>query len=180
MSSGPTRESVVEECRKAADFLMGYPWKVWFWGDSIGMEGLLDASDLTGTEKYSSFVYGAFKAWIPRMQFRSRFDHTAPGVALLRSYSLTKDPEAAPSCAEPCGVSQRLPSDQGGVSSALRGCGLRQTARGPARAPHVRSRDEEHSKAVGSLRLRRLGPLPGAVLGHALLDDGGGGVSGPG
>lgn len=89
----PARESVLEGCRKAADLLMGYPWKVWFWGDSIGMEGLLDASDLTGTEKYSSFVYGAFKAWIPRMHFRSRFDHTAPGVALLRSYAVTRDPE---------------------------------------------------------------------------------------
>lgn len=93
MSRGPTRDSVIEECRKAANLLLGYPWKVWFWGDSIGMEGLLDASDLIGTEKYSSFVYGVFKAWIPRMKSRSRFDHTAPGVALLRSYAITRDPE---------------------------------------------------------------------------------------
>jgi len=83
----------LDECRKAADLLMGYQWKVWFWGDSIGMEGLLDASELIGTEKYSSFVYGTFKAWIPRMKSRSRFDHTAPGVALLRSYAVTRDPE---------------------------------------------------------------------------------------
>jgi unsaturated rhamnogalacturonyl hydrolase len=72
---------------------MGYPWKVWFWGDSIGMEGLLDASELTGIDRYRSYVYGVLKGWIPRMGQRARFDHTAPGVALLRSYALTGDPQ---------------------------------------------------------------------------------------
>jgi len=92
MPATPNRESVVEGCRKVADALMRYQWKVWFWGDSIGMEGLLDASELTVSKKYSSYVYGAFKAWIPRMQSRTKFDHTAPGVALLRSYIATGDP----------------------------------------------------------------------------------------
>jgi unsaturated rhamnogalacturonyl hydrolase len=76
---------------QAADLLMTYPWKVWFWGDSIGLEGLLDATELTGDAKYQGFVYGLFKAWIAREKFRSNFDYTAPGVALLRVFEKTQD-----------------------------------------------------------------------------------------
>jgi len=76
---------------KAAELVMPYPWKVWFWGDSIGLEGLLDASEFTGDEKYSGFVYGMFKAWIAREQCRSEFEYTAPGVALLRVFEKTGD-----------------------------------------------------------------------------------------
>jgi len=76
---------------KAAGTLMGYPWKVWFWGDSIGLEGLLNATELTGDAQYQGFVYGLFKAWIAREQFRSEFDYTAAGVALLRVFEQTHD-----------------------------------------------------------------------------------------
>jgi len=76
---------------KAADTLMRYPWKVWFWGDSIGLEGQLNATELTADAQYRGFVYGLFKAWIAREQFRSEFDYTAAGVALLRVYEQTRD-----------------------------------------------------------------------------------------
>lgn len=76
----------------AADRLLTYPWKLWFWGDSVGFEGLLDASELTGQDKYLAFVYGIFKGWLARETFRSEFDYTAPGVALLRVYEKTEDP----------------------------------------------------------------------------------------
>lgn len=93
MRSPPSSGSKgVDACRRAGDLLLGYRWKVWFWGDSIGTEGLLDASELTGDEKYAAFVYGLFKGWIPKMDRRSRFEHTAPGAALVRSYLLTRDP----------------------------------------------------------------------------------------
>ena len=76
---------------KAADLLLPFPWKVWFWGDSVGFEGLLDASELTGSGKYSGFVYGIFKGWVARERFRSEFDYNAPGVALLRVCEETGD-----------------------------------------------------------------------------------------
>ncbi len=75
----------------AADRLLAYAWKLWFWGDSIGFEGLLDAAELTGQEKYLAFVYGVFKGWLAREGFRSQFDYTAPGVALLRVFEKTGD-----------------------------------------------------------------------------------------
>jgi unsaturated rhamnogalacturonyl hydrolase len=76
---------------QAADLLLSYPWKFWFWGDSVGFEGLLDASELTGQDKYLAFVYGALKGWLVRERFRSEFDYTAAGVALLRVYEKTGD-----------------------------------------------------------------------------------------
>jgi unsaturated rhamnogalacturonyl hydrolase len=76
---------------KAADHLLSYRWKLWFWGDSIGLEGLLDASELTADGKYLGFVHGLLKGWIARQRFRSDFDYTAPGVALLRTYQATGD-----------------------------------------------------------------------------------------
>jgi unsaturated rhamnogalacturonyl hydrolase len=77
---------------KTAELLLPYPWKFWFWGDSIGFDGLLDASELTQQGKYLTFAYGALKAWIARERCRSEFDYTAPGVALLRVYEKTGDP----------------------------------------------------------------------------------------
>lgn len=77
--------------RAAADLLLAYPWKLWFWGDSIGLEGLLDAAELTGDQKYLGFVHGLFKGWLARERHRSEFDYTAPGVALLRAYEKSAD-----------------------------------------------------------------------------------------
>jgi unsaturated rhamnogalacturonyl hydrolase len=76
---------------RAADLLISYPWKLWFWGDSIGLEGLLDASELTGSPKYVGFVHGLLKGWVARERQRSEFDYTAPGVALLRVFEATGD-----------------------------------------------------------------------------------------
>lgn len=79
-------------CRASAR-LRRYNWKVWFWGDSIGLEGLLDASDLLADKQYESFVYGLLKAWIARRQPARQWDYTAAGVALLRTYERTLDPQ---------------------------------------------------------------------------------------
>jgi unsaturated rhamnogalacturonyl hydrolase len=76
---------------RAATQLLSHRWKVWFWGDSIGLEGLLDASEVTGNQMYQGFAYGLLKSWIAREKTRGEFDYTAPGVALLRVYEKTKD-----------------------------------------------------------------------------------------
>ncbi|HEX8984186.1 MAG TPA: glycoside hydrolase family 88 protein [Bryobacteraceae bacterium] len=86
-----SRDLLREVAVRAADRLLFYPWKMWFWGDSIGLEGLLDAGAITGDGKYITYVYGLLKAWIAREGARSEFDYTAPGVALLRVYEQTGD-----------------------------------------------------------------------------------------
>jgi unsaturated rhamnogalacturonyl hydrolase len=93
MKNRPSQEEIRGIAAKAASTLLSYPWKVWFWGDSIGLEGLLNATELTGDAQYRGFVYGLFKAWIAREKFRSEFDYTAAGVALLQLYEQTRDEE---------------------------------------------------------------------------------------
>lgn len=87
----PTAESLIGTAARAADLLLAHQWKVWFWGDSIGLEGLLDAAELTGQSKYAAYVHGLLKGWIAREGCRSEFDYTAPGVALLRLFEQTRD-----------------------------------------------------------------------------------------
>jgi unsaturated rhamnogalacturonyl hydrolase len=84
-------ESLSGMAARAADLLLAHQWKVWFWGDSIGLEGLLDAAELTGEPKYAAYVHGLLKGWIAREEYRSEFDYTAPGVALIRVFEQTRD-----------------------------------------------------------------------------------------
>ena len=76
----------------AADRLLVHEWRLWFWGDSIGIDGLLEATELTGDSRYLGFVHGLLKGWIAREICRSKFDYTAPGVALVRTWQQTGDP----------------------------------------------------------------------------------------
>jgi len=69
--------------RLAADLLVRYDWRVWYFADSVGCEGLLAATDLTGEEAYRHFVYGLAQGWAARSAPWQRYDYTAPGVALL-------------------------------------------------------------------------------------------------
>lgn len=87
-----THGTMKETTTQAADLLMQYDWKVWFWGDSIGLEGLLDATEYLGKKEYETFVYGLVKGWQARRTPSQRWDYTAPGVALLRLYESTGDP----------------------------------------------------------------------------------------
>lgn len=86
-----SRSYLREIARLAAGQLMLHPWRLWFWGDSIGVEGLLDASELTGDWQYTAYVSGLLKGWIARENCRSVFDYTAPGLGLVRAWEKTHD-----------------------------------------------------------------------------------------
>ena len=85
-------ENLKEVTRRVADRLLHHAWKVWFWGDSTGMEGLLDASEILEDAKYRYFVYGLLKGWMGRELENRAWEYTAPGVALLRVYESLGDP----------------------------------------------------------------------------------------
>lgn len=89
---GKFEQQIKQTMGRAADLLLGYGWKVWFWGDSIGLEGLLDTSETLANSKYEAFVYGLMKAWIARRLPERPWDYTTPGVALLRLYQHNGDP----------------------------------------------------------------------------------------
>ena len=71
--------------RAAAELLTRYPFAVWHYGDSIGFEGLLAASDLLGDPRFEAFALGVVKGWIPRAKpYRDMGTRMGKG---LRSYT---------------------------------------------------------------------------------------------
>jgi unsaturated rhamnogalacturonyl hydrolase len=80
-----------ERVRAAAGVLERYPFAVWHYGDSVGFEGLLAASDLLGEPRYAAFAYGVVKGWIPRAKPYRELDNTAPGHAICELYARTGD-----------------------------------------------------------------------------------------
>jgi unsaturated rhamnogalacturonyl hydrolase len=81
-----------ERLRLAAEMLARYRFEPWKYGDSIGFEGLLAASDLLGDDRWHGWVHGALKTWAGRAhrEFRE-MDNTAPGHALCLAYERTRD-----------------------------------------------------------------------------------------
>jgi unsaturated rhamnogalacturonyl hydrolase len=75
--SGPDAKAA-----SVAEHLVRYPWRVWYFADTVGFEGLLAATELTEDERYRHFAYGIARGWLGRRGFE-RFDYTAPGVALI-------------------------------------------------------------------------------------------------
>lgn len=77
---------------RAADLLLPHPWKLWFWADSIGLEGIQEAGNLNNDISYHTYVYGLMKGWIPKIDKRNKFDYCFAGVALLNCYERFRDP----------------------------------------------------------------------------------------
>jgi unsaturated rhamnogalacturonyl hydrolase len=82
--------------RAVAETLCRYPFAVWHYGDSVGYEGLLAASDLLGDGRYEGYVHGAIKAWIPRAEPFRELDNTAPGHAICLTAERTRDEAILP------------------------------------------------------------------------------------
>jgi unsaturated rhamnogalacturonyl hydrolase len=92
--------TVLERVRAAADRLCAYPFACWHYGDSIGFEGLLAATDVLGDGGYEAFVHGAVKSWIPRAQPYRELDNTAPGYAMCLLYERTGDARVLEACVD--------------------------------------------------------------------------------
>jgi unsaturated rhamnogalacturonyl hydrolase len=76
----------------AAEVLARYRFELWKYGDSIGFEGLIAASDLLGDDRWQGFVHGALRGWAGRTHRAFReLDNTAPGHALCVIYERTED-----------------------------------------------------------------------------------------
>ncbi len=74
-----------------AQRLTGHDFKCWFYGDSIGFEGLLEASDYLGDRKWLNFSHGFFRAWATRMRPFHDDDNTAPGHVMCEIVERTGD-----------------------------------------------------------------------------------------
>ena len=74
-----------------ADRLRAHEFQGWFYGDSIGFEGLIAAADLTGQSEFFDFSHGFFRAWATRRQPWQPDDNTAPGHAMCAVVERTGD-----------------------------------------------------------------------------------------
>jgi unsaturated rhamnogalacturonyl hydrolase len=74
-----------------ADVLRAYPFACWHYGDSVGFEGLLAASEILATPAYSAFAHGFMRAWGARSRPFRELDNTAPGHAMCLVYEQTGD-----------------------------------------------------------------------------------------
>ncbi len=64
----------------------------WSFGDSVGVEGLLAASDALGDERYAAFARGLVRGWATRRHPFVRLDCTAPGKAMVELARRWDDP----------------------------------------------------------------------------------------
>ena len=76
--------------------LGAHEFTCWFYGDSVGFEGLLAAADLLGRPErgqpdWFAFSHGFFRAWATRMLPFQPDDNTAPGHAMCLVVDRTGD-----------------------------------------------------------------------------------------
>lgn len=79
------------EIARAAEHLLFLPYETWHFGDSVGFEALLAASEATGDPRYAAFAHGFFRAWASRAEPFQPLDNTAPGLAMVLSAERTGD-----------------------------------------------------------------------------------------
>jgi unsaturated rhamnogalacturonyl hydrolase len=65
---------------------MLYDFSVWYWGDWIALDGLLDASELVGDDSMAAAVHVPVTRWAQRIKVDGPawIDHMTPGAAALR------------------------------------------------------------------------------------------------
>ena len=85
-------ETTRERIRNAADLLVDHDSRGWFFGDSVGFEALLAASDLFEDPVYAAYAHGFFRAWRIRAEPYRESDVTAPGHAMCLSFERSGDP----------------------------------------------------------------------------------------
>lgn len=74
-----------------ADRLMAHAFQGWFYGDSVGFEGLVAASDTLDDRKWLDFSHGFFRAWGTRVHPFQPDDNTAPGHVMCDVVERTGD-----------------------------------------------------------------------------------------
>lgn len=77
--------------RNVADRLIEHPFEGWFYGDSIGFEGLVAASDALQDPRYEQFTHGFFRAWGTRRKPFLLDDNTAPGHVMCSLIERSQD-----------------------------------------------------------------------------------------
>jgi unsaturated rhamnogalacturonyl hydrolase len=68
--------------RAAGDLLLDYPFRVWHYGESVGLEGLVRLGALLDEPRYEAWVHGLMRGWAARRTPFVEIDNTLPGKVL--------------------------------------------------------------------------------------------------
>jgi unsaturated rhamnogalacturonyl hydrolase len=79
--------SRIELLRRVADRSLRFNFAVWFWGDAIAVDGLLEAAEVLEDPALEVFCLRFFERWLKAPA--SWTDYLTPGPALLRLYERT-------------------------------------------------------------------------------------------
>jgi unsaturated rhamnogalacturonyl hydrolase len=94
----PSRQDRREVLRKVAGTLPSLPFETWNFGDSVGFEAMLAASDTLGDRSLESFAHGWMRAWATRAQPYRLLDCTAPGHAMVEVARRRQDGALVAAC----------------------------------------------------------------------------------
>jgi unsaturated rhamnogalacturonyl hydrolase len=78
----PTARLSSARLRAAGDLLLNYPFRVWHYGESVGLEGLLRLGALLDEPRYDAWVHGLLRGWAARRRPFAEIDNTLPGKVL--------------------------------------------------------------------------------------------------
>lgn len=92
MNASPdSREECPETLIRAAELLIRYPFRPWYFGDSIAFDALELLSSATGNLRWESFAYGYFRGWGATVTQLGHEDKVAPGRAIVSLASKFQD-----------------------------------------------------------------------------------------
>jgi hypothetical protein len=70
--------------QRLAQRTLRFDFSVWFWGDAIAFDGLLDAAQLLSDRTYSQFCERYFEGWQERSPSWTDYPHP-PGLSVMRT-----------------------------------------------------------------------------------------------
>lgn len=82
----PPEERLRPLLERVADRTLDFDFSVWYWGDAIAIDGLLEASELLGVGSFAEAAREHADRWVRRVLGGgcSWVDHLTPGWAILR------------------------------------------------------------------------------------------------
>ena len=91
MEKSMSNSSICDLLRIAARRTLRWDFRIWGFGESIALRGLLAAFKVLQDREFLGFVEGVIRSWTRRTANLTHADHAAPGFELLEVYDLTGD-----------------------------------------------------------------------------------------
>jgi unsaturated rhamnogalacturonyl hydrolase len=106
------RKELIE---KVAARTMRWDFRLWGFGESVALRGLLQAHRVTGNAEYFGFVRALLRAYVGRGAVKSNEDHIAPGTELLALYEQTGEADLLEAARRLAALNASFPANRFGA-----------------------------------------------------------------